>query len=76
VLQRKTVSNQGGKNEVQDSRSRSDGVHCGSIGRHRCKCGYGCRWPSASHGEAVGVACDCGRSKFAVFNAAAVKAGL
>ena len=72
VLQRKTVSNQGGKNEVQDSRSRSDGVHCGSIGHH-CKCcspyGY---WPSASRA----CACHDLRLQFAVSggNAAAVEA--
>jgi hypothetical protein len=74
VLQRKTVSNQGGKNEVQDSRSRSDGVHCGSIGHH-CKCcspyGY---WPSAS--RACACACHDLRLQFAVSggNAAAVEA--
>ena len=48
------------KNEVQDSRSRSDGVHCGSIGHH-CNGGcspQGCCWPSAFH------ACARRRSSF------------
>jgi hypothetical protein len=61
------------KNEVQDSRSRSDGVHRGS-GHHCKRCSpQGCCWPSASN------ACACRRSsfQFAVSdaNAAAVKAG-
>jgi hypothetical protein len=62
------------KNEVQDSRSRSVGVHCGSIGHH-CKCcsPQGCCWPSAFH------ACARRRSSFQLAvsggNTAAVKAG-
>jgi hypothetical protein len=59
------------KNEVQDSRSRNDGVHHGSGHHGECCSPQGCCRPSASR------ACGGGRSSFAAGdgNAATVEAG-